>query len=59
MYYRQERALLMGSRVTLLDPYALASAGGVLNAEECHNKAMQAVREKLDALWEERYGAEA
>ena len=58
MYYRQERALLMGSRVTLLDPYALASVGGVQDAETMHNAAMQAVREKLDALWNEKYGAE-
>ena len=58
MYYRQERALLTGSRVTLLDPYALASAGGVLNMEDCRSRAMQAVREKLDALWEEMQGAE-
>ena len=59
MYYRQERALLTGARVTLLDPYALASIGGVLNLEDCHTKAMQAAQAKLDALWAEMYGAEA
>ena len=59
MYYRQERALLTGARVTLLDPYALASVGGVLNLEDCHSKAMQAAQAKLDALWEEMYGTEA
>ena len=58
MYYRQERALLTGARVTLLDPYALASVGGVGNLEDCREKAMQAARAKLDALWAEMYGAE-
>lgn len=58
MYYRQERALLTGARVTLLDPYALASIGGVQNLEDEHKAAMQAVKEKMDALWAEMYGAE-
>jgi len=49
-YYRQERALLTGSRLTLYDPYALASVGGLLTAEECHQYAMQAVREKMAEL---------
>ena len=50
MYYRQERALLTGARLTLLDPYALASVGGVQNVQTSHQFAMQAVREKLDEL---------
>lgn len=50
MYYRQERALLTGARLTLLDPYALASVGGVLNVQTSHQLAMQAVQEKYDEL---------
>ena len=50
MYFRQEMALLTGSLLSLRDPYALASSGGVLSAEEMHDKAMQAVLEKLDQM---------
>ena len=50
MYYRQERALLTGARLTLLDPYALASVGGVLNVQTSHQLAMRAVQEKLAEL---------
>lgn len=50
MFFHQELALLTGSPLTLRDPYALASTGGTLTAEAMHNKAMQAVLEKLDAL---------
>ena len=50
MYYRQERALLTGARLTLLDPYALASVGGVQNVQTSHQLAMQAVQEKYDEL---------
>ena len=37
--FRQEMALLTGSLLSLRDPYALASSGGVLSAEEMHDKA--------------------
>lgn len=50
MAYRQERALLTGARLTLLDPYALASTGGPQTAQDSHRFAMQAVQEKLNAL---------
>ena len=50
MYYRQERALLTGARLTLYDPYALASVGGVLNVQTSHQLAMQAVQEKYSEL---------
>ena len=50
MYYRQERALRTGARLTLFDPYALASVGGVLNVQTNHQFAMQAVQEKYDEL---------
>jgi len=53
MYCRQEMALLTGSLLTLPDPYALASTGGVLTAEEMHNLAMQAVQEQLDQMLKE------
>ena len=51
MYYRQERALLTGARVTLFDPYALASIGGIQTAQASHEYAMQAVQEKMAELW--------
>ena len=50
MYYRQERALLTGARVTLLDPYALASVGGIQTAQASHEYAMQAVQAKMAEL---------
>ena len=50
MYYRQERALLTGARVTLFDPYALASMGGTQTAQDSHEFAMKAVQEKLAEL---------
>ena len=53
MYYRQEMALLTGSLLTMRDPYALASTGGVLSGEEVHNMAMKAVLEKLDQMLKE------
>ena len=53
MYYRQEMALLTGSLLTMRDPYALASTGGVLSAEEMHDLAMKAVLEKLDQMLKE------
>ena len=50
MYYRQEMALLTGSPLTMRDPYALASAGGVLTPEDLRDLAMKAVLDRLDAL---------
>lgn len=50
MAYRQERALLTGARLTLFDPYALASVGGVQTAQASHQSAMQAVLEKMNEL---------
>ena len=50
MAYRQERALLTGARLTLFDPYALASVGGIQTAQESHSYAMQAVQEKMAEL---------
>lgn len=50
MAYRQERALLTGARLTLFDPYALASIGGVQTAQASHQSAMQAVMEKMNEL---------
>lgn len=50
MYYRQERALLTGARVTLFDPYALASIGGIQTAQASHEYAMKAVQEKMAEL---------
>ncbi len=50
MYYRQERALLTGARVTLFDPYALASVGGIQNAQTSHQLALKAVQDKMNEL---------
>lgn len=50
MFYRQERALLTGARLTLFDPYALASVGGVQNAQTSHQIALQAVQDKMNEL---------
>lgn len=50
MYYRQEMALLTGGTLTMLDPYALASIGGVQSVQGAHQAAMQAVREKIAEL---------
>ena len=50
MAYRQERALLTGARLTLFDPYALASVGGIQTAQASHEYAMQAVQEKMAEL---------
>lgn len=50
MAYRQEWALLTGARLTLFDPYALASIGGVQTAQASHQRAMQAVMEKMIEL---------
>ena len=58
MAYRQERALLTGARLTLFDPYALASIGGVQTAQASHQGAMQAVIEKMNELRNQLYGIE-
>ena len=58
MAYRQERALLTGARLTLFDPYALASIGGVQTAQASHRSAMQAVMEKMNELKDQLYGIE-
>jgi len=50
MAYRQERALLTGARLTLFDPYALASIGGIQTAQTSHQNAIQAVLEKMNEL---------
>ena len=50
MAYRQERALLTGARLTLFDPYALASISGLQTAQASHQSAMQAVMEKMNEL---------
>lgn len=50
MALRQERALLLGGRITLGDPYALQSSGGMLNMEQTEKIAKQAAQEALDQL---------
>lgn len=50
MYYRQERALLTGARLTLFDPYALSSMGGIQNIQNSHQFALKAVQDKLNEL---------
>ena len=54
MAYRQERALLTGARLTLFDPYALASVGGVQTVQASHQNAMQAVLKKMNELRNQR-----
>ena len=46
----QEKALLLGGRVTLGDPYALASSGGVINIKDADRIAHQAARDRIDEL---------
>ena len=48
--YDQERRLLFGLPVTLNDPYALASIGGVPYVKDEEEIAKQAVKDKLDEL---------
>lgn len=50
MACRQEKALMTGARLTLFDPYALASVGGIQTAQASHQSAMQAVLAKLNEL---------
>lgn len=54
MAFEQERALLLGGRLTMNDPYALKSSGGVLNIRDVDRIAHQAAQDKLDALWNAR-----
>lgn len=50
MALRQERALLLGGRVTLGDPYALQSVGGMLNMEQTEKIAKQAAQDVIEQL---------
>ena len=50
MALRQERALLLGGRITLGDPYALQSSGGMLNMERTEKIAKQAAQDTIDQL---------
>lgn len=50
MALHQERALLLGTRVDLGDPYALASSGGPINIKDADRIAYQAARDKIDEL---------
>lgn len=50
MALRQERALLLGGRVTLGDPYALQSSGGMLNMEQTEKIAKQAAQDAIEQL---------
>lgn len=49
----QEKALLLGGRVTLGDPYALASSGGTINIKDADRIAHQAARDRIDELTSE------
>lgn len=48
--FRQERAMLWGSNITLNDPYALAAHGGLKNIDEIDANARQYAQAKLDGL---------
>lgn len=50
MALRQERALLLGGRITLGDPYALQSSGGMLNMEQTEKIAKQAAQDVIEQL---------
>ena len=50
MAFEQETALLLGGRVTLGDPYALASSGGTINIKDADQIAHQAARDRIDEL---------
>lgn len=53
-YYEQERSLLWGGKLTMGDPYALASSGGLIDSEDAGRAAHQAARDKVDELIRER-----
>lgn len=59
MALRQERALLLGGRVTLGDPYALQSNGGMLNMEQTEKIAKQAAQDAIEQLIREYKRAHA
>lgn len=46
----QEKALLLGGRVVIGDPYALASSGGMINIKDADRIAYQAARDRIDEL---------
>ncbi len=46
----QEKALLLGGRVTIGDPYALAASGGPINIKGADRIAYQAAQDRIDAL---------
>lgn len=48
--FRQERAMIWGSNITLNDPYALAAHGGVKNVDEIDANARQYAQAKIDGL---------
>lgn len=48
--FRQERAMIWGSNITLNDPYALATHGGVKNVDEIDANARRYAQVKLDGL---------
>lgn len=50
MALHQEKALLLGGRVTFGDPYALASSGGTINIKDADQIAHQAARDRIDEL---------
>lgn len=50
MALHQERALLLGGRVALGDPYALASSGGPINIKNADRIAHQAAHDRIDEL---------
>jgi hypothetical protein len=50
MALHQEKALLLGGRVMLGDPYALASSGGIINIKDADQIAHQAARDRIDEL---------
>ncbi|MDE7366030.1 MAG: hypothetical protein K2N24_01605 [Lachnospiraceae bacterium] len=52
--YAQLRSMLTGTGVALNDPYALAASGGPKTVEQMDQIAKQAVKDKLDALIQER-----
>lgn len=56
--YDQERRLLFGVPVTLNDPYALASVGGVPYVKDEEEIAKQAARDKLEELRKQAQGGE-
>lgn len=52
--FEQERSLLWGGKLTMGDPYALASSGGLIDSEDASRAAHQAARDKVDELIRER-----